>query len=85
MITLIEPMNGKPPTHYIINNASPATLNTTYNDVEEWKEAITIDSIIYGKDNIEHGLIDELQSMELINEQDVCGGKCRADNTNKIL
>ena len=85
MITLIEPMNGKPPTHYIINNASPATLNTTYNDVEEWKEAITIDSILYGKENIEHGHIIELDTVLLVNELDTQGGNSKANNTNKIL
>jgi len=85
MITLLEPMDGGKPSHYIINNTSPKTLNTTYNDVKEWKEAIIIDSILYGKDNIEHGLITDLDAIKLVNEQEVCGGKCKADNKDKIL
>ena len=86
VITLIEPMDGGKPTHYIINNTSPKTLNTTYNDVEDWKESITINSIYYGKDNIEHGLITDLGDIKLVNELNtVKGGKCRADNKDKIL
>ena len=86
MITLIEPMNGKTPTHYIINNTSEATLNTTYNDVEEWKESITIDSILYGKENITHGLIGDLKGVKLVNELDVVkGANSKAQNKGKIL
>ena len=36
MIKLIEPSNGKEPLYYILNNTSDATMNTTYNDLEEF-------------------------------------------------
>lgn len=85
MITLLEPMDGKKPTYYIINNYSPATFNTTYSDNDDFDEAVIIDKILYGKDNIKSGEIEDLKNYQLVNELDVCGGESKADNTNKIL
>lgn len=85
MITLLEPMDGKKPTYYIINNYSPATLNTTYSNKDDFDEAVIIDGILYGKDNIKSGEIEDLKNYQLVNELDICGGDVRCDNTNKIL
>lgn len=85
MITLLEPMDGGKPTHYIINNTSEATLNTTYNKLEDWKEAIILESILYGKENIVSGHIIELNTVILINELDVCGGESKINKDRIIL
>jgi len=85
MIKLIEPMNGEKPTHYIINNTSPKTWGTTYNDEELYKEAQIVDSIIYGKENIVSGKIEDLNCYVLVNELEACGGDSKANNKGKIL
>ena len=85
MIKLIEPSNGKEPLYYILNNTSDATMNTTYNDLEEFQEAIRIDSILYGSDNIVSGEIEDLTCYVLVNELNVCKGESKANNKDKIL
>ena len=85
MIKLIEPMNGKEPLYYILNNRSEASLNTTYNDLEEFKDAIRIDSILYGENNIVSGEIEDLTCYVLVNELDICGGESKANNKDNIL
>ena len=84
MIKLIEPIDKKAPLYYIINN-SKAALNSSYSDLEQFKEAVIIDSIIYGKENIESGEIEDLEAYSLFDETDVCGGNSRANNKGKIL
>ena len=81
--TLIEPTNGQKPTHYILNNTSPNTFNTSYNNTEDYRESITINGILYGEDVIESGEIEDLGTYTLINELDVCKGESKAKN--KIL
>ena len=83
MIKLIEPSNGKEPLYYILNNTSEATMNTTYNDLEEFQEAIRIDGIIYGSDNIVSGEIEDLTCYVLVNELSVCGGESKVIDNNK--
>ena len=85
MIKLIEPSNGKEPLYYILNNTSEATMNTTYNDLEEFQEAIRIDGILYGSDNIVSGEIEDLTCYVLVNELEACGGESKANNKGKIL
>ena len=78
---LLEPMNGQAPTHYIINNTSPNTFNTTYNDVEDFRESVIIDGILYGEDMIQSGEIEDLGVYTLVNELDVIkGAESKAKN-----
>ena len=84
MITLIEPMDRGKPSHYIINNAKGA-LNTSYNNIEDWEESIVVDSILYGKHNIESGEIEDLTNYTIVNELDIMGGESKANNIGKIL
>jgi len=78
---LIEPMNGQKPTHYILNNTSPKTYNTSYNDVDEYEEAKRLENI-YSPDMIEFGEIEDLGVYTLINELDVIkGAESKAKNT----
>ena len=86
MILLIEPSNGKEPTHYLLNNQCESSYNFSYNDLEAYEEAKTIDSIIYGKENIVTGEIEDLGPYTLVNELDVVtGSDSRANNKGKIL
>jgi len=86
MILLIEPSNSKEPTHYLLNNQCEASYNFSYNDLEAYEEAKTIDSIIYGKENITYGEIEDLGAYTLVNELDVVtGAESRANNKGKIL
>jgi len=87
MILLIEPSNGLKPSHYIlINNTNSNVKNYAYNDLEAYEEAKQVDSIIYGKDNIIFGEIEELGEYYLVNELDLdLGANCRANNKGKIL
>ena len=83
---LIETANGELPTHYILNNKCETAFNTSYNDLEAYHEAIIVDSIIYGKENIVSGEIEDLGAYTLVNELDVVtGSECRANNKGKIL
>ena len=83
---LIEPVNSKEPTHYILNNKCETAFNTSYNDLEAYHEAITVDSIIYGKENISFGEIEDLGSYTLVNELDVVtGSDSKANNKDKII
>ena len=83
---LIETANGLEPTHYILNNKCETAFNTSYNDLEAYHEAITVDSIIYGKENIVSGEVEDLESYTLVNELDVVtGAESRANNKGKIL
>ena len=83
---LIETANGELPTHYILNNKCKTAFNTSYNDLEAYHEAITVDSIIYGKENIVSGEVEDLESYTLVNELDVVtGAESRANNKGKIL
>ena len=84
MITLIEPMNGGKPTHYILNNTSPNTFNTSYNDEEKYEEAKRIDGILYGEDMIESGEIEDLGVYTLVNELDVIKG-AESKAKNKVI
>ena len=82
MITLLEPMDGQSPTHYIINNTSPNTFNTTYNDIEDFRESVIIDGILYGEDMIESGEIEDLGVYTLVNELDIIkGAESKSKNT----
>jgi len=86
MTVLIEPANGLKPSHYIINNTCNKSKNYAYNDLEAYEEAKQVDSIIYGKDNILFGEIEELGDYYLLNELDLdLGANCRANNSGKIL
>ena len=86
MTVLIEPSNGLEPTHYILNNKCETAFNTSYNDLEAYEEAITVDSIIYGKENISFGEIEDLGYYTLVNELDVVtGSDSKANNKGKIL
>ena len=83
---LIETANGELPTHYILNNKCETAFNTSYNDLEAYKEAIIVDSIIYGKENIVSGEIEDLGAYTLVNELDVVkGSESKANNKGKIL
>ena len=83
---LIETANGELPTHYILNNKCETAFNTSYNDLEAYHEAIIVDSIIYGKENIVSGEIEDLGAYTLVNELDVViGSESRANNKGKIL
>ena len=83
---LIQPSNGELPTHYILNNKCEASFNTSYNDLEAYHEAIIVDSIIYGKENIVSGEIEDLGPYTLVNELDVVtGADSKANNKGKIL
>ena len=84
-IELLEPMNGGVPTHYILNNASVKSLNTTYNDIEEFKEAKKLEAMYHGADNIITGEMKDLDNYEvvLIEERSVCGGESKVINNNK--
>tara|TARA_R110000765_G_scaffold166635_4_gene271533 strand:+ start:816 stop:1070 length:255 start_codon:yes stop_codon:yes gene_type:complete len=84
MITLLEPMDGQAPTHYIINNTSPNTFNTSYNDEEKYEEAKRIDGILYGEDMIESGEIEDLGVYTLVNELDVIKG-AESKAKNKVI
>ena len=78
MTVLIEPSNGELPTHYILNNKCETAFNTSYNDLEAYHEAIIVDSIIYGK--------EDLGPYTLVNELDVVtGAESRANNKDKII
>tara|TARA_R110002153_G_scaffold46135_1_gene129992 strand:- start:109 stop:393 length:285 start_codon:yes stop_codon:yes gene_type:complete len=86
MILLIETANGELPTHYILNNKCETAFNTSYNDLEAYHEAIIVDSIIYGKENIVSGEIEDLGSYTLVNELDVVtGSDSKANNKDKII
>ena len=83
---LIETANGELPTHYILNNKCKTSFNTSYNDLESYHEAIIVDSIIYGKENIVSGEIEDLGAYTLVNELDVVtGAESRANNKDKII
>tara|TARA_R110001632_G_scaffold27493_2_gene73781 strand:+ start:12321 stop:12575 length:255 start_codon:yes stop_codon:yes gene_type:complete len=84
MITLLEPMDGQAPTHYILNNTSPNTFNTSYNDEEKYEEAKRIDGILYGEDMIESGEIEDLGVYTLVNELDVIKG-AESKAKNKVI
>jgi hypothetical protein len=81
---LIEPIDGGYPIYYIINTIKGAK-NTSYNNTEEFNEAVIIESIIYGKENIKSGEIEDLDFFKLVNELDVMGGESKANNTKNIL
>tara|TARA_R110002167_G_scaffold209416_2_gene413349 strand:+ start:464 stop:766 length:303 start_codon:yes stop_codon:yes gene_type:complete len=85
-VRFLEPSNGKPPTHFIINNTSDLTWNTTYNDVDEYEEAKRLENI-YHPDMIEFGEIEDLLcKYELFNELDVVtNAESKANNKGKIL
>jgi hypothetical protein len=86
MTVLIEPANKLEPTHYILNNKCESSFNTSYNDLEAYHEAIIVDSIIYGKENIVSGEIEDLGAYTLVNELDVVtGSDSKANNKDKIL
>ena len=83
---LIETANGELPTHYILNNKCKAAFNTSYNDLEAYHEAIIVDSIIYSKENIVSGEIEDLGAYTLVNELDVVtGSDSKANNKGKII
>ena len=83
---LIEPSNGELPTHYILNNKCETAFNFSYNDLEAYEEAKTVDSILYGKENIVSGEIEDLGPYTLVNELDVVtGSDSKANNKGKIL
>jgi hypothetical protein len=83
---LIQPTNGKEPTHYILNNKCETAFNNSYNDLEAYHEAIIVDSIIYGKENIVSGEIEDLGLYTLVNELDVVtGSDSKANNKDKII
>jgi hypothetical protein len=86
MTVLIEPSNSKQPTHYLLNNQCQSSYNFSYNDLEAYEEAKTIDSIIYGEENIVSGEIEDLGAYTLVNELDVVtGSDSKANNLGKIL
>ena len=86
MTVLIQPANGLEPTHFLLNNQCKSSFNTSYNDLEAYHEAIIVDSIIYGKENISFGEIEDLGSYTLVNEMDVVtGAESRANNKDKII
>ena len=86
MILLIEPSNSKEPTHYLLNNQCEASYNFSYNDLEAYHEAVVMDSIYYGKENITYGEIEDLGAYTLVNELDaVTGAESKANNKGKIL
>ena len=86
MIQLIEPANGKAPSHYIINLTSDNAKNYAYNDLESYNEAIQVDGILNGKENIMFGEIEELTDYYLVNELDLdLGADSKANNKGKIL
>mgnify|MGYP003650561794 CR=1 FL=1 len=83
---LIEPSNGKQPTHYLLNNQCESSYNFSYNDSEEFEDAKTVYSINYGKENIETGEIEDLDSYTLVNEMDLeLGAESKANNKDKII
>ena len=83
---LIQPANGLEPTHYILNNKCKSSFNTSYNDLEAYHEAIIVDSIIYGKENIVSGEIEDLGAYTLVNEMELeLGSESKANNKGKIL
>ena len=84
MIKLTEPINKQKPSHYIINSSKGA-LNHSYSCKDDYDEAIIMDSIIYGKENIKGGEIEDLTCYLLFDESETQGGKSKADNKGKIL
>ena len=84
-VRFLEPSNGKPPTHFIINNISEKTWNTTYNDIDEYEEAKRLENL-YTPDMIEFGEIEDLLcKYELFNELDVIEGAESKARNNKVL
>ena len=81
-----EDLIGYYEQNYLLNNQCESSFNTSYNDLEAYEEAKTIDSIIYGKENIVSGEIEDLGAYTLVNELDaVTGAESRANNKGKIL
>ena len=84
-IELLEPMDGGVPTHYILNNASAKSLNTTYNDDALYEEAKRLEPMYNGVENIITGEMKDLDNYEviLVNELSICGGESKVVNNNK--
>ena len=78
---VIETTSKEKPSHIVVNTKK-SCYNYGYTTKKEAKEEAIIDAVIYGKEFIS---VIKYTNQTLVDETDFCGGKCRANNKDKIL